>query len=349
MLKLIFLASFAACAAAIPAQATEFTKTFTGDSGSPITANFTFTTSDTVNARGGYDVLGMSGSVGNDLITGFLANPTPGISSLSPDKAWIYDDIYYDENRILDSDGVVFTTASGAEYNFWGDSATSYTLASKVSDSSGKLVNGPGYNGFVDTPPPPPPPPVTHPSSSPTILTFEGLQPSTSQSPPYSNPYISTEGYQFVSAGNCCNFVGTQGLSTPANGEQFLSYTLFDTSMTAVDGSLFSVTSLDAGNSQFQSGAHALLLTGIRADGSQVLQTLGIGDGFQNFSLNGFTDLVSLKFGAIGSGYTAIDNIVAAAGGPGTVPEPASWTFMLGGFSLVGGAMRRRKAIVAFS
>jgi len=30
-------------------------------------------------------------------------------------------------------------------------------------------------------------------------------------------------------------------------------------------------------------------------------------------------------------------------------PEPASWAMMLGGFGLVGGAMRRRKASVAFA
>ena len=33
----------------------------------------------------------------------------------------------------------------------------------------------------------------------------------------------------------------------------------------------------------------------------------------------------------------------------GAVPEPASWALMLGGFGLVGGAMRRRKTSVAFA
>jgi PEP-CTERM motif len=31
------------------------------------------------------------------------------------------------------------------------------------------------------------------------------------------------------------------------------------------------------------------------------------------------------------------------------VPEPASWALMIGGFGLVGFAMRRRKANVAFA
>ena len=41
---------------------------------------------------------------------------------------------------------------------------------------------------------------------------------------------------------------------------------------------------------------------------------------------------------------------VSPAGADGAVPEPASWAMMLGGFGLVGGAMRsRRKATVSFA
>jgi hypothetical protein len=39
-------------------------------------------------------------------------------------------------------------------------------------------------------------------------------------------------------------------------------------------------------------------------------------------------------------GYWALDNVAFA--GPGAVPEPASWALMLGGFGLVGAALRRR-------
>jgi hypothetical protein len=31
-----------------------------------------------------------------------------------------------------------------------------------------------------------------------------------------------------------------------------------------------------------------------------------------------------------------------------SVPEPASWAMMLGGFGLIGGALRRRKVAVSF-
>jgi len=41
-----------------------------------------------------------------------------------------------------------------------------------------------------------------------------------------------------------------------------------------------------------------------------------------------------------------LDNVSVIGGG---VPEPASWAMMLGGFGLVGGAMRRRRATVSFA
>jgi len=41
-----------------------------------------------------------------------------------------------------------------------------------------------------------------------------------------------------------------------------------------------------------------------------------------------------------------LDNVSITGG---AVPEPASWALMLGGFGLVGGAMRRRRAAVSFA
>jgi hypothetical protein len=40
-----------------------------------------------------------------------------------------------------------------------------------------------------------------------------------------------------------------------------------------------------------------------------------------------------------------LDNVSAS----GAVPEPASWALMLGGFGLVGGAMRSRRRNVSFA
>jgi len=44
---------------------------------------------------------------------------------------------------------------------------------------------------------------------------------------------------------------------------------------------------------------------------------------------------------------TGINLTVSTADAPGGVPEPASWAMMVGGFGLVGGAMRRRAGTLA--
>lgn len=42
-------------------------------------------------------------------------------------------------------------------------------------------------------------------------------------------------------------------------------------------------------------------------------------------------------------------NFVAAYGGPGPIPEPATWAMMLAGFGLVGAGMRRNRAKVTLA
>jgi hypothetical protein len=45
----------------------------------------------------------------------------------------------------------------------------------------------------------------------------------------------------------------------------------------------------------------------------------------------------------------AIDDLAMTltTAAPAAVPEPASWAMMLGGFGLVGGALRRRRTTLA--
>jgi hypothetical protein len=73
---LILPALAIACAGlATPASAAEYYASFTGTSGKIANASMWFTTTDTLNALGGYDIVSAHGSVGTDRITGLVANP----------------------------------------------------------------------------------------------------------------------------------------------------------------------------------------------------------------------------------------------------------------------------------
>ena len=56
------------------------------------------------------------------------------------------------------------------------------------------------------------------------------------------------------------------------------------------------------------------------------------------------------KHPQLGLSHLAFYSGLDSSGNPQGVPEPASWAMMLGGFGLVGGAMRaRRKTSVTFA
>jgi hypothetical protein len=112
-----------------------------------------------------------------------------------------------------------------------------------------------------------------------------------------------------------------------------------------VSGGLYTIdTTTGAGT--FVSGA---------GDGCLMAMTIKGGNGYATDYCNGNTPLYSLSLTdgsttAIGTG-TGISGAMALTyeGVAGGVPEPASWAMMVGGFGLVGGAMRsRRKAAVSF-
>lgn len=68
----------------------------------------------------------------------------------------------------------------------------------------------------------------------------------------------------------------------------------------------------------------------------------------------GFRDnyIYTLFNGATQVGTGTLDaraTAFATANLAGAVPEPASWALMIGGFGMVGGALRRRKATVSFA
>lgn len=67
-----------------------------------------------------------------------------------------------------------------------------------------------------------------------------------------------------------------------------------------------------------------------------------------NFWSNGVQPVVGLNYGvALTDGIDVTDYVNGLSITP--VPEPASWVMMIGGFGLVGGAMRRRRTTVNFA
>lgn len=163
----------------------------------------------------------------------------------------------------------------------------------------------------------------------------------------YANPLVS-DGFSFA-GWNVYSWINGPN---SANGTNNLIFSLNPLVMTKVGGGAFSVSNLDAGLSWYASGpGFTLDLVGTRADDSTISATVDLDYVFHSYTLNGFDNLVSLSFSSNANGYVALDNINGATAGPaGAVPEPASWAMMLGGFGLVGGAMRsRRKAAVTFA
>jgi hypothetical protein len=57
---------------------------------------------------------------------------------------------------------------------------------------------------------------------------------------------------------------------------------------------------------------------------------------------------VTLSVTGLNGGTRSLSTLAQVGAGVGAVPEPASWAMMLGGFGLVGGAMRRRKVQLRF-
>ena len=83
-----------------------------------------FTTSQSLDAAGGFDITGIAGSVvgpNGSVISGLINNPSHSTGSISPDGVWIYDNILYaGSNTLVDYGGVLFTS-NNYEYNIFYD------------------------------------------------------------------------------------------------------------------------------------------------------------------------------------------------------------------------------------
>lgn len=127
-------ASFAIATPAFATQVFNWSYTATGQ---PALASGTFTTEDVLNPFGAFNIIGITGSVDNgvvDAITGLIANPTPGMTS-------VYGGLFFYDNNLfpgapqLTNGGVLFSGLSGLTYNLFSDSPTQYQLYSATSQN----------------------------------------------------------------------------------------------------------------------------------------------------------------------------------------------------------------------
>lgn len=92
-------------------------------------------------------------------------------------------------------------------------------------------------------------------------------------------------------------------------------------------------------------GAESALISDPLTSGITAGNTLWTQETF-NFTATSTSTLLSIIGNNSGQDFIGLDN-VSISGGPVTaaVPEPASWAMMLAGFGVIGGAMRRRRAV----
>ncbi|MHA6723269.1 PEPxxWA-CTERM sorting domain-containing protein [Sphingomonas sp. RS2018] len=103
--------------------------------------------------------------------------------------------------------------------------------------------------------------------------------------------------------------------------------------------------------------------TDARVSGNIVYLQMNAAVGRDRYTYQFTTDLMgnpirmeSSFYSLDGSWFTAHSGVIALAPAPvvtapttGAVPEPTTWAMMIAGFGLIGGAMRRRKATLAFA
>jgi hypothetical protein len=112
----------------------DYTANNAGDT--PFSATVDLVASDILNAVNGYDVLSVSGNVDGDAITGLVNNPNQPTQATSPDGLFYFDNVVWPgATQQLSNPGILFTGASGTEYNLFADDAVHYELYTAVNGS----------------------------------------------------------------------------------------------------------------------------------------------------------------------------------------------------------------------
>ena len=191
--------------------------------------------------------------------------------------------------------------------------------------------------------------------AGPTVIDFEDNSDGVYwQSPIYSDGYTATEINNEDGTPLGTNYAidysgtsnGTIHLDSWTNSSSDSVWQLTEST-----GAAFSLSQFDFGSGYPGDAATAslLTLTGYLVGGGTVTQQITpLGQQFNTYLVDSsFTNLTAVTFDALGySNRAAYDNIHVSTG---AVPEPASWAMMVGGFGVVGSAMRRRKTAIRFA
>jgi hypothetical protein len=139
--------------AAVGAHAATYVADYTATDGSGANAQLTITTSNTLDAAGGYDILSVSGLVDGQTVTGLIPNGSPPNPVTSPSGAFIYDNVLFPgSDPVLDVYGVLYSSTGEPEWNLWGVSPGSYNLYSFNGSSFDVASNGVLSLTFVPEP-----------------------------------------------------------------------------------------------------------------------------------------------------------------------------------------------------
>ena len=132
-------------ASASGAQAATWLLQYAAWSGAPAAASLTLTVDDQMNALGGFNITAVSGQVDGDTILALTANPNQPQASYSADGLFIFDNVLTTSGGVpwLSNPGILFTSASGFEYNLFSDSPTQYELY-KAAPGQGYVANSVG-------------------------------------------------------------------------------------------------------------------------------------------------------------------------------------------------------------
>ncbi len=147
MLRLkTFLAGLTTAATLVAgtARAATWLLDYASTGGSPQVADLTLSTSDVLNAVGGFDVTGISGLVDGDTVTGLISNPGQPFANYSADGMFRFDNVLWSVGApVLSNPGLFFHGASGNEYNLFSDNAATYELY-RAQSGVGYLANSLG-------------------------------------------------------------------------------------------------------------------------------------------------------------------------------------------------------------